>query len=448
MPDTFDKVSAGQPVEIPAATWNALLEAGQAFRRQRLGREGDSTPQFSPTASLEILVRNDVGSSLPIWSVVALGTPVISAVDYPQEVRRLPVFPGTAPAATTDNFAVLIEPAAADAYVRAVVMGVVPANLNVTDSTHTCAGPAAGVTATLATATDGPARILWKESGTGTKRAVVLVGRDTAAAAASGSDVFFARLTTTSGGLWKWYRQKVNSSNVFVDDGTESASFNAVPITLDGTLYFGTPATGMRVIMRASVTSGKYEFEPFGYAAVSIPGIVSATTQSFSGAKTFKSVVTIDNAGTVPSLGLGYTYGLQASGAIQAGEYFVLSTSSAVALVIDGSGDSTTGATGCVFNIYSLAPSSTYVGKFGAGDDLFGAGETGFHFDGGNFYVTGSRYAIQRGGGWQLGGTATTAGLTFAGGLYISGSITGTLPTPPPTGTYTLQSVDGVVQWV
>lgn len=179
MSDPLASVTPGDPLRISADTFNLLLDAGKFVRDRRLGRTGAGQALDEPvTPALQVYVRNDTGASLAAFSVVALGTPVISATDAQHTVRRQPVFPGTAAAASTDAFAVTIEPLASGKVGRAVVMGVVPVDLNVTDSAHTAATPAAGVTATLASATNGPARIIWKASGTGTKRAVVLIGRD------------------------------------------------------------------------------------------------------------------------------------------------------------------------------------------------------------------------------------------------------------------------------
>ena len=175
MSDPLASVRPGDPPPLRADTWNAVLDAARAHQAVKRGPAGAANEREPLMPACRVYVRNDTSSSLLTFSVLTLGTPIISAVDFPHDVRRDPVFPGTAPAATTDAFAVLVEPASAGDIVRAVVLGVVPVDLNVTDATHTHASPAAGVTATLASATSGAAQIIWKESGTGTKRAVVLL---------------------------------------------------------------------------------------------------------------------------------------------------------------------------------------------------------------------------------------------------------------------------------
>jgi hypothetical protein len=54
-------------------------------------------------------------------------------------------------------------------------MGVAVVQLDVADVGHTHCGPTAGVTGYLTTAATGPIRVLWKESGTGSKLGMVLM---------------------------------------------------------------------------------------------------------------------------------------------------------------------------------------------------------------------------------------------------------------------------------
>lgn len=72
---------------------------------------------------------------------------------------------------------------------------------------------------------------------------------------------FFARLTTTSGGKWKFFALTLDGSGTWVDDGSESAGFVAVPSTADGTT-FGTMTAGTRVWMWTSKQTGFFEFLP------------------------------------------------------------------------------------------------------------------------------------------------------------------------------------------
>ncbi len=175
MADTYQNVNAGDDLVIPAPTWNGILDAAENFARRKMGAEGGAQNNDPLTPAVRVLVRNDTGAAIPVGSVLTLGTPIVSAADYPREVSRSPLFPGTAPGAATDQFAITLDPLDIDEIGRAIVMGVVPIDITVTDAAHNYAEPTPTVTATMASAAAGPARIIWKASGTGTKRAVVLL---------------------------------------------------------------------------------------------------------------------------------------------------------------------------------------------------------------------------------------------------------------------------------
>lgn len=179
MADPFTKVTSGSPLEFQAASWNAALEAAQRFQRERLGggRAPPSAP-VPPVPSLRIYVKNTTGGSLSALSVLELsGTPNISVTDAVHEVRRNPVMPGIAPTAAGVPFVVTIEPIADGEYGEAMVMGIVPCQITVNDNAHEYATPAASNTASLDSATNGPARILWKEGSSGTVWALLLVNQ-------------------------------------------------------------------------------------------------------------------------------------------------------------------------------------------------------------------------------------------------------------------------------
>lgn len=176
MADTFDKVRDGQPLEIAAATWNALLEAGEDHSRRKVPGGGGPALDGPLNPAVRVLVKNATGAALAVGSVVALGTPVVSPADYRREAAATPLFPGTVPAATTDAFAVLAEPLGIEEIGRAVLMGVASCNVNVVGATDTYATPKASDSTQLDSAATGPARILWREAGSsGTKKALVLL---------------------------------------------------------------------------------------------------------------------------------------------------------------------------------------------------------------------------------------------------------------------------------
>lgn len=175
MPD-FTKVNPGDGLSIPAAVWNAVQDSARDYLARRGGEAASGSLLSSIFPAVTVLVRNNTGSTLAYPGVLALGDPVISAVDEPQTVQQQPGFEGDVPAAATDVFAVVIESIEDGAFGRGVVQGVAVCDIDVTDTGHEFAAPTPGDETQLTSAASGPARIVWKDSGTGTKRAVVLLG--------------------------------------------------------------------------------------------------------------------------------------------------------------------------------------------------------------------------------------------------------------------------------
>jgi len=273
-------------------TLNLVLDSARNFRDHKNGQVGaGELDSGKVNPSNTVFVKNDTGGTLLPFSIVALDDPIIDPITYQLVVSERPVFSGITPTATTNAFAVTLEGSASGGICRAVIFGVACCDVNVTDAGHEYATPTVSDTDVLTSAETGGARILWKDSGTGTKRALILIGGDSG----GGDSGFHARLTTESGGKWKFYRLTLNSSGAYVDDGGESVGFYAIPLAIDG-INTCNPVAGLRVWMIDSgVVDGsgypQFEFIPFGYATDSYPGLVSISEQHFSGTKVFHDVL-------------------------------------------------------------------------------------------------------------------------------------------------------------
>jgi hypothetical protein len=172
----IEKVSAGEPLKIRASEWNLIAEAVADYLRKKAGNTGATGPASSKYGQpVEIQIRNDTGSDLSIHSILKVGSPLVSAIDYPFEFLEPPVFGGSTPAATTDLVAVTQDPIPDGELGRAILLGVAICTVDVVDSGHGYAEPTASSAAKLTSATTGPIRIIWKDSGTGDKTAVVLL---------------------------------------------------------------------------------------------------------------------------------------------------------------------------------------------------------------------------------------------------------------------------------
>jgi hypothetical protein len=166
-------VSPGQPIVLSAGDHNAMLDAARAHRaRQQLTAD-------EPAAKLQsgiILVKNASGSDRSFLDVLAIDVPLILPTDSLNEWRSRVALSCISPGSThAGRYVVLQEPIPAGKMGRAMVIGVTPVNLDVTADTDRFAEVVTGVSASLKTGTTGSARILWKESGTGAKRGIVML---------------------------------------------------------------------------------------------------------------------------------------------------------------------------------------------------------------------------------------------------------------------------------
>lgn len=163
------RVLPGDPLDIPANVWNQLI-----------GLLGTQAPELSgPLESavrpvVTVWVKNNTGTDLPARSVVKLSTVLVDPVTLPLDFQARPVYGAVSPAVSTDAFVVLLEPVKSAEIGRAAALGVVVVDVNVTSVGHLYAAPGT-LTTRLESATCGPAKILTRESGTGVKRATVLL---------------------------------------------------------------------------------------------------------------------------------------------------------------------------------------------------------------------------------------------------------------------------------
>jgi hypothetical protein len=167
--DAFKKVNAGDSLELSAVTWNAMIDAAQAHRKnQNVERdETDLTRQATVVS-----VKNVSGSDQPRFACLGIDAPIILPSDDQAEFANRVALRGTTPT-TADHaegrFVILLEPLATAAIGMAYAAGVCPVKLLVEDTEaeeHRFADIKDGTTNLTAKAI-GAATILWKESVTG-----------------------------------------------------------------------------------------------------------------------------------------------------------------------------------------------------------------------------------------------------------------------------------------
>lgn len=320
----FRRVVPGQRVHPPAAAMNGLFD----LLEQRNRREPKGIPAGFTSGPVEVLVKNNTGSALSSsFSVVALGDVVINRTDGEQAFNRQHLFEGDTPASSS-RIAIVQEPLSADAIGRAVVAGITTVKLNVVDSAHTHAGPTT-VTTDLTTANSGPAEILWKESGTGSKWAkVLLLGGQSSAAASPSYEGYTLQTAIDISGtteITNWIKTSTGGSSTYLDfpsDGWWRVNvllngyiYHSAWAILNGSLVDGTgcsfesPVNGVGgsgcVVSAQSDVGGVYE----AYGSLSLFGI--ARVEAVSGTRRCKINGILNSFGTPASAKIGpltYSY--------------------------------------------------------------------------------------------------------------------------------------------
>lgn len=179
----YKTVSRGDKLRVPAPVWNSLLGLLHPFGKPRSGG-GHVAKQFyarNPYAASTILVKN-AHTDLSQFGVLGITTTTITdpatSADTLLGFKQQPIIEGNIPALASHHgkFVVAIEPIEAGKYGLCVASGVVIVQIDILDADHRYADVKDADAAKLQSKPIGAARILWKESGTGTKWAIVNIG--------------------------------------------------------------------------------------------------------------------------------------------------------------------------------------------------------------------------------------------------------------------------------
>ncbi|MCG3181833.1 MAG: hypothetical protein BIFFINMI_04268 [Phycisphaerae bacterium] len=176
MTEAIRKVKPGDPLRIPAAAFNAFVDAAEDLRR----RQHDQSAGVQPVGSQTVIVpiKNNSGGDLGRFAVLGIDGPIFTPADSEDGFKNRIALVGVAPADPTHlgRFAILTEPIANGKIGQAAVAGVCVAKVDVQAEDDGFADIGDGSTASLTCGPSGAATILWKESGTGEKWAIVRFG--------------------------------------------------------------------------------------------------------------------------------------------------------------------------------------------------------------------------------------------------------------------------------
>jgi len=178
MGDNFKKVRPGEPLKIPAETFNTFIDAAQYVRAHRHDRAGGTGADVR--RQTVVPVRNDSGGDRGRFDVLAIDGSIITAEENLAEFKNRVALVGVTPQYPDHlgQFAVLLEPVAAGRIGRGCVSGVCPARVNLLREWHQYADIADEEHFFLQSGQSGAAQILsrYPEEGAGAKWAVVRLG--------------------------------------------------------------------------------------------------------------------------------------------------------------------------------------------------------------------------------------------------------------------------------
>jgi len=160
MAGLLNKVRAGDPLVIPAATCNAFVDAALDHQRRQHSTSRERERAAQPAGLVS--VRNDSGEDRGRFGVLGITGPVLTPTENLNAFKNRVVLHGSVPQAShAGRFVLLAEPIAAGAIGRAFVDGVCPIRVEMDDESHGFADVAAGQTSTLRSAASGTAQLLW-----------------------------------------------------------------------------------------------------------------------------------------------------------------------------------------------------------------------------------------------------------------------------------------------
>ncbi|MFO0806029.1 MAG: hypothetical protein U0791_23230 [Gemmataceae bacterium] len=158
---------------------NAVLAAARDFQQRRRGAGGAEPLEAPLNATLVADMKYDGSSitTLAAHSVLAYGTPLIdpAVAGSRHDAQQAPAFVGATPTDANKPFAITLDPIKGQQLGRAAIAGLAVVQVDVVSTSHWRAKPIVGSSAKLRSCSSGGVPILAKDSGTGTKWAMVLL---------------------------------------------------------------------------------------------------------------------------------------------------------------------------------------------------------------------------------------------------------------------------------
>lgn len=174
--DGMKKPRTGERLIIPARTQGRIIEAAIRSERQTPPLIGSNYPAAPDIYSHTIYVKNNSGTDRGAHAVLGIDGVLFDKADNEHEFRYNTTLDGALPLSKshTGKYVILAEPIESGKIGRAYAAGsICAAKIDVISSEHQWAEIVDSDADQLGSANRGSARILWKESGTGVKWALI-----------------------------------------------------------------------------------------------------------------------------------------------------------------------------------------------------------------------------------------------------------------------------------
>ncbi len=214
MADMFKKVRDGEKLRIPARTYNAMVDAAADYinRRNNINTNSKGLPDDI------VYVKNNTGAAVDSLNILGItGVVILPMANQPV------VFGGVVPSIanhSASRFVITAEPIANNSIGRAYATGCAAAKVYIYDQTHKFADILDSDKTRLKSTVSGPVTILWKESGTGEKWAVIRFG------ATPDTGIRRAKLTASAG------TGNTITANLYDSSGIEQTTGDEAGVTV------------------------------------------------------------------------------------------------------------------------------------------------------------------------------------------------------------------------
>lgn len=246
----MQKVRSGEPVRIRAGTWNSFIDAANYVKDREIQRGGK--PFRSGVTTGIVLVQNSEEELRERFSALVLDDIAVSpAVNEADFIARPPVFIGVRMTEEREGkpYVILLAPLKPGEIGRAMLMGIVTAQVKIEDADDEYAVPEPGSsTGALISSSSGVARILWKAGGSNLQWCVLQLGG--AGSGSGGEKAYMCKVV--SGSVKEGYKVDVYPNGREDSGAVERAVLYLPDLALDSDLPVGTWIIGHKCALKAT----------------------------------------------------------------------------------------------------------------------------------------------------------------------------------------------------